>query len=112
VSRLAEQSLLEERAEKLGMKAYQVERRIKDQCWGRYGNLDVATGCYNAEIFGGFGEILDRRRELIRAEYYGTALLATLGVAAVAVIVGWALIAIVVPACRSYWAWLRGGRFP
>jgi hypothetical protein len=107
ISRLAEQSLLVERAEKMGMDAYQVERQIKDQCWKKSANLDFASDCYNAELFGGFGEILDRRRQLMRAEYYGLSLLAIVLVGLIAGAAGWLLIAFVVPLCLNYWAWLR-----
>jgi hypothetical protein len=108
ISRLAEQSLLEERAERMGLDTYQAERRIRDECAKKYANWDLSAECYNAEMFGGFGEILDRRRGLIRAEYYGTSLLAMLAVAAMAFAGAWFFIAFVVPACLSYWAWLRG----
>jgi hypothetical protein len=107
-SRFAEQSLLAERAEKLGMDSYQVERQIRDQCWKKYANLELASSCYNAELFGGFGEILDRRRQLMRAEYLGVSLLAAIVVGLIAGAAGWLLIAFGVPLCRGYWGWLRG----
>jgi hypothetical protein len=108
-SRLAQQSLLEVRAEKMGLGSYQAERQIRDECAKKSANVALSVECYDVEMFGGFGEILDSRRGLVRAEYYGLSLLTMLGVATMASIAGWTLIAAVVPICRNYWAWLRRG---
>jgi hypothetical protein len=108
ISRLAQQSLLEDRAQKMGLGAYQAERQIRDECAKKSANIALSVECYDVEMFGGFGEVLDSRRGLIRAEYYGFSLLAMLAVAAMAGIAAWALIALIVPICVNYWAWLRG----
>ena len=108
ISRLAQQSLLEDRAKRMGLGAYQAERLLRDERAKKSANLDLSIECYDVEMFGGFGEILDRRRELFRAEYYGLSLVAMLAVAAMSGAAAWFLIALVVPACLSYWAWLRG----
>ena len=109
ISRLAQQSLLEDRAQKLGLGAYQAERQIRDECARKSANIGLSVECYDVEMFGGFGEILDNRRGLIRAENYGLSLLAMLAVAIMVGIAAWVLIAFVVPICVNYWAWLRGG---
>jgi hypothetical protein len=109
ISRLAQNSLLEQRAERMGMGVFQAERQIRDECARKSANLDHSLECYDVEMFGQFGQILDGRRGLIRAEYYGVSLLAVFGVAAVAGAAGWFSVAFFVPACLSYWTWLRGG---
>jgi hypothetical protein len=109
MSRLAQQSLLEDRARKMELGSYQAERQIRDECAKKSANIPLSVECYDVEMFGGFGEILDSRRALIRAEYYGFSLLAMLAVGAMAGIAAWAFIAFVVPICLNYWAWLRGG---
>jgi hypothetical protein len=109
ISRLAQQSLLSDRALKMGLEPYQAERQIRDACAKKSANIALSVECYDVEMFGGFGEILDSRRGLIRAEYYGLSLLAALAVALMVGVTAWALIAIGVPICLNYWAWLRGG---
>jgi hypothetical protein len=108
ISRLAQQSLLADRAAKMGLESYQAERQIRDECAKKSANIELSIACYDGALFGGFGEILDHRRELIRAEYYGLSLLTMLAVALAVGVVAWSLIAIVVPICLNYWAWLRG----
>jgi hypothetical protein len=109
ISRLAQQSLLADRAQTMGLGAYQAERQIRDECAKKSANIALSVDCYDVEMFGGFGEILDSRRGLMRAEYYGLSLLAMLAAALMASVIAWALIAIAVPICLNYWAWLRRG---
>jgi hypothetical protein len=93
----------------MGLEPYQAERQIRDACAKKSANIALSVECSDVEMFGGFGEILDSRRGLIRAEYYGLSLLAALAVALMVGVTAWALIAIGVPICLNYWAWLRGG---
>jgi hypothetical protein len=109
ISRLAQQSILAERAQKMGLESYQAERQIRDECAKKSSNITLSIECYDVELFGGFGEVFDNRRGLIRAEYFGLSLLGMLAVALIAGVAAWASIAIAVPICLDYWAWLRGG---
>jgi hypothetical protein len=108
ISRLAQQSLLVDRAQKMGLGAYQAERQIRDACAKKSANIALSVECYDVEMFGGFGEILDNRRAVIRVEYYGLSPLTMIVAAALTGVAAWAVIAIVVPIFLSYWAWLRG----
>ena len=58
--RFAEDSAVAARAEKLGLDPWKMKQQVRSDCAKKSANLDTADQCYNVEMFGSFGEILER----------------------------------------------------
>jgi hypothetical protein len=98
------------RAIEIGLGVEPMKLRILADCEKKFGaDFYVKQNCLNAELFGGFGAIETAAHQQIEIEYFLAVAATALLVAFATWAVGWATLALFVPLCRNYWAWLRHG---
>ena len=98
------------RANEMGLGVEPMKLRILADCEKKFGvDFYAKQDCMNSELFGGFGEIENAAHQKIEIEYFLAVAVTALLIAVAAWAVGWATLALFVPLCRNYWAWLRRG---